>query len=156
MTGAVVRAVRHAICGLAVAVSAFGAAAQEMPKSRVEFYQAGERFAHCSAHFAFGARIARESGFPDNATAFEGMERGWRVAGLVLLAEGLDPSRQTQTQQIFANLQAIKIDHFKAMRELDPQGYSKTILDEYQLKCAPWADLQKSLIAAMRSGPQTK
>jgi hypothetical protein len=123
-----------------------------MPTTSVDFYKAGERFAQCSAHFAFAARIARENNLPDNATAFEGMERGWRVAGLVLLAQGLDPSRSTEVEATFGNMQAIKIDQIKAWRELDPEGYSKTVLDEYEAKCLPWSELQKSIIAALRRG----
>lgn len=128
--------------------------AQGMPTTTAGFYRAGERFAQCSAHFAFGAQIARNNGLPDNATAFEGMERGWRLAGLVLLAEGLDPSRQADTQEMFANLQTIEIDQLKASRELFSEHYSKMMVEEYQAKCLPWADLQKSIIAAMRSGPR--
>ena len=127
-----------------------GAVGQEMPRTPGEFYRAGERFAHCSAHFAFTARIAREQGLPDNAVAFEGMERGWRLAGLMLLTEGLDPVRQPQVQDLFANLQSAKLDQIKAWRELEPQTYSKTMLDDFQANCAPWTDLQKSIIAAMR------
>lgn len=150
------RVARCAIAILGLSAPAIEASAQEMPRTQLEFYRAGERFAQCSAHFAFGAKIARDSGLPENANALEGMERGWRVAGLLLLTEGLDPSRQPQTQETFANFQAIKIDHFKAMRELDPLGYSKAMLDDYQRDCAPWAELQKSIIAGMRSGPQSR
>ena len=127
-----------------------GAVGQEMPRTLGEFYRAGERFAHCSAHFAFMAPIAREQGLPDNAVAFEGMERGWRLAGLMLLIEGLDSVRQPQVQDLFANLQSAKLDQIKAWRELEPQTYSKTMLDDLQANCGPWTDLQKSIIAAMR------
>lgn len=133
-----------------ILLSATAAVGQEMPQTPGEFYRAGERFAHCSAHFAFASRIAREQGLPDNAVAFEGMERGWRLAGLILLTEGLDPVRQPQVQDLFANLQSAKLDQIKAWRELGPQTYSKTMLDEFQANCAPWTNLQKSIIAAMR------
>lgn len=126
--------------------------AQEMPTTQAGFYQAGQTFAHCSAHFRFAAEVARGNSLADNATAFEGMERGWRLAGLPLLTEGLDPSRQIQVQQVFADLQANKIDQFRAWRELEPQTYSQRMLREYEAACGPWAELQKSIIAAMRSG----
>lgn len=138
-------------CAFLGALAIFStAAAQEMPKTAAEFYRTGERFAHCSAHFAFAAKIAREQGLNDNANAFEGMERGWRLAGLLLLTEGLDGSRQPQVQQAFADLQAVQVDQIKAWRELEPRTYSEKMLDEFELQCRPWSDLQKSIIAAMR------
>ena len=137
---------------LSAAGLGLAALAQEMPTTPAGFYKAGERFAHCSAHFSFAANLARQNELPDSATAFEGMERGWRVAGLILLTEGLDTSRQTEAEGIFATLQQVKMDQVKAWREVDPDGYSKSVTADFDQQCAPWVDLQKAIIAALRSG----
>ena len=68
---------------------ASAAAGQEMPTTQSGFYRAGERFAQCSAHFAFAAEMAHNTGLAESAEAFEGMERGWRITGMMLLEEGM-------------------------------------------------------------------
>lgn len=141
------------VAGLLLAMTAPPVNAQAMPTTTTEFYQTGERFAHCSAHFAFAAEVARQNAHPDSAEAFDGMERGWRVAGLFLLVGGLDPSRQIEVQDTFANLQRSKIEQLRAWREVEPDSYSAVMVDEFQAECAPWSGLQQSIIAAMRSGP---
>ena len=82
------------------------------------------------------------------------MERGWKLAGMFLLVDGLDESRQLEVEDIFENFQAIKVDQIKAHREMaEARG---TVFDpaaEFQAECSDWSDMQKAIIQAMRSGP---
>lgn len=131
--------------------------AQEPPMSRVDYYEIGQEFAHCSAHFRFGAEIARRNGMEDAATAIEGMERGWTVAGLFFLVEGLDPSRQTEAETVFENLKLIEVDRLKAEREVararGDENYDAASGDRFAEQCGHWVELQHSIIRELRSGP---
>lgn len=124
------------------------------PQTQSEQYQTGQKFASCSAYFHYGASLARANGLEDSAVAIEGMERGWEVAGTFLLVGGLDEGRQTQVQDIFENLQAIKVDQIKGAREIaDARGVAFDPAEEFQTECGDWTDMQKAIIQAMRSGP---
>jgi len=124
------------------------------PQSQSEHYQAGQQFASCSAYFRYGAGLARANGLEDSAVAIEGMERGWMVAGMFLLVDGLDESRQTDVEDIFENFQAIKLDQIKGNREMaEASGVAFDPAAEFQAECGEWSDMQKAIIQAMRSGP---
>lgn len=132
-----------------------GAHAQAaFPQTQSERYQTGQQFASCSAYFRYGANLARANGLEDSAAAIEGMERGWKVAGMFLLVDSLDASRQPEVEEIFDNLQAIKVDQIKAHREM--AAATGTAFDpaaEFQAECSEWVDMQKAIIQVMRSGP---
>lgn len=125
------------------------------PKTRQEHYDTAQRFAHCAAHFDHGAQISRLRGFPESAATFDGHERGWRLVGIFFLQGSLEGERQFQTSLIFAEMEANKVQQFKAWREMDPNGYASKMMAEFDLNCAPWASVQKSFIAAMRMAPAT-
>jgi hypothetical protein len=144
------------VIALATSLTASAAWSQEFPQTRAEHYEVGQRFASCSAYFAYGADVARSAGLEDSAVAIEGMERGWRLAGMFLLVDGLAESRQTETETTFLTLQEIKVDQLKARRELgvvmgndDPEAW----IAEYQEECGPWLPMQQSIIQAMRTAP---
>ncbi|WP_425985827.1 hypothetical protein [Brevundimonas sp. TWP1-2-1b1] len=146
---------RSLIIAAIMAISA-PAVAQEFPTTPAEHYEVGQTFANCSAYFNYGAGVARSAGLEDSAVAIEGMERGWTLAGMFILLDGLDLSRQTETQETFLNMQQIKVDQLKAQREMgratgndDPEAW----IAAYQAECGPWLDLQKAIIQAMRSAP---
>lgn len=131
------------------------AVAQEFPTTPAEHYQVGQTFASCAGYFAYGAEVARSAGLEDSAVAIEGMDRGWSLAGMFILVDGLDPSRQTETEETFANMKMIKVEQLRAQREMaramgrdDPQEW----MADYQAECGPWLDMQKAIIQAMRSG----
>ena len=127
------------------------------PQTRSEHYQAGQKFASCSAYFRYGASVARANGLEDSAVAIEGMERGWKVAGMLLLVEGLDETRQLEAEHIFETFQAIKVDQIKANREMaETQGALFDPAADYQAECGDWLDMQKAIIQAMRSGPTSQ
>ena len=124
------------------------------PKTPSEYYRAGQKFASCSAYFRYGASLARARGLEDSAIAIEGMERGWKVAGVFLLVDGLDKTRQVQVEAIFGNFQAIKMDQIKANREMaEARGEVFDPAAEYQAECGEWSGMQKVIIQALRSGP---
>ena len=132
--------------------------AQEFPTTPAEHYQVGQTFASCAGYFAYGAEIARSAGLEDSAVAIEGMERGWSLAGMFILVDGLDPSRQTETEETFGNMKLIKVEQLRAQREMagatgndDPEAW----IADYQAECGPWLDMQKAIIQAMRTAPNS-
>ena len=132
----------------------FAHAQAAFPQTPSEHYQAGQRFASCSAYFRYGAGLARENDLEDSAVALEGMERGWKVAGMFLLVDGLDETRQLQVEAIFENFQTIKIEQIRATREMaDARGTAFDPAAEFQAECSDWSDMQKAIIQAMRGGP---
>lgn len=123
------------------------------PQTQSEHYRAGQQFASCSAYFRYGADVARAVGLENSAVAIEGMERGWRLAGMFLLVDGLDDSRQTEVETLFENLQAIKVDQLKADRELaEARGVSFDPVAGFQAECGEWEPIQQAIIEALRSG----
>jgi|GEM_PF-2313219 len=128
-----------------------------LPQTPSEHYQVGQQFASCSAYFRYGANLARANGLEDSAVAIEGMERGWKVAGMLLLVDGLDQTRQLEVVDIFENFQAIKMDQIKASREMaEARGAEFDPAADYQAECGELSDMQKAIIQAMRSGPITQ
>jgi hypothetical protein len=138
------------ILSVAMATAGSDGRAGDMPSTPTGFYQAGETFAQCSAHFAFAAEAARDVGLTDTATALEDLERGWALAGGVLLWLGLTESRRPGVEQLFADLEGAKVAQFRSWRELEPQGYSQRMTSLFQSECAPWVDLQEAIIAGLR------
>ena len=65
----------------------------------------------------------------------------------------MDESRQAEAPQLLDTLRDAKTLQIRAWRETDPENYGKTVFDDYQARCAIWADLRSSMIAAMRAGP---
>ena len=145
------------IIGLGLASGASVARSQDFPSTQSEFYLAGQRFAYCSAYFNYGAGLARDRGLEDSVVALEGLERGWSVAGMFLLVEGLDPSRQIEVQATFETMKQIKLDQIKGRREIGQRNggddYVQEWVSDYQEECGRWSNLQKAIIQAMRSGP---
>ncbi|WP_395443603.1 hypothetical protein [Caulobacter sp. UC70_42] len=141
---------------LALLLGASGAQAQPPnatappPQTPAQFYQAGEAFARCSATFAYAALLAKRQGMEDSAKAFEGMERGWRLTGLILLTQGLVEQRQLEALSLFDTLQAIKVDQMKAQREADPDGFVAWSQQDYKSNCDQWFDLRVNMIRVMR------
>lgn len=98
--------------------------------------------------------MARAGGLEDSAVVIEGMERGWKLAGMFLLVDGLDETRQMQVEDMFENFQAIKMDQIKANREMaEARGALFDLAADYQAECGELSDMQKTIIQAMRSGP---
>jgi hypothetical protein len=151
----------HRLASMAVAfVGLFGvpaAQAQEAQLSQTDFYAVGQQFAYCSAHWAFAAEVARANGLEDAAIGFEGMERGWSLAGAILLVDGLHPSRQTEVEAIFGNMKQIGIERLRAEREVaranGDTGYDARSGDRFQEECGHLSDIQKAIIRELRSGP---
>ena len=131
--------------------------AQETPTSRADYYSVGQEFAGCAAHFAFATEVAQGNGMDDAATAFAGMERGWSLAGMLLLVEGLDPSRQTEAEELFGNMKQIGLERLKAEREValasGVEGYDAASGERFTEQCGEWIELQQSIIRELRSGP---
>jgi len=123
---------------------------RDMPTSEADFYLAGQDFARCGGHLAFAAEIARGQNMPANATAFENNERAWRIAGLVLLASGVDPARQSNVEQLFDDMEAGKVAQLLAWRESDPDGYGERMTSQFRDDCLPWVPVQNAIIAALR------
>ena len=124
-----------------------------LPKTPDESYAVGQVFAQCSARIAFVADAAHRSGLENNAKLAEGVSRGWKFAGMVILADGLAPSRQVETEQTFDALVENKLDQLRAEFEFDPSGATKNSLIEFEKECEPWAPTQKKLVEVMRRSP---
>lgn len=139
-----------ALCGSS------SANAQELPSTREGFYELGQQFAYCSAHYAFAAEVAQSNGLVDVATAFEGVERGWTVSGLLFLTEGLAPSRQTEAQDLFETLKSVRVQGLRAERELartrGDLDYDGQAGQRFEAECGQWVELQQAVIREMRSG----
>ena len=85
------------------------------------------------------------------------MERGWSLAGAILLVDGLHPSRQTEVEEIFGNMKQIGIERLRAEREVaranGDTGYDARSGDRFQEECGHLSDIQKAIIRELRSGP---
>ena len=102
------------------------------------------------------AFIARRARLSDTVTLAEGKARGWKVAGMFFLAEGMDPSRATETEQTFDTLVEVKLMDLKARAEMNPEAYKAAIPVEFAKECEPLVPIQEKLIELMRRGPEPK
>ena len=123
----------------------------ELPKDASGYYALGQRFATCAAHFGIRAEMAREFNAPETATQSEGYARGWKSAGLMFLAQGMDISRAWEAERTFDVLVEVKLGELKSRVELGASG--KEIADEYGTECVPLVPTQEKLIEMMRRGP---
>lgn len=147
---------RIALLIAAALVLAAPASAQPMPPmptTREDNYELGKRFANCSASFQLMAFVARRAQLPDTVTLAEGRARGWKYAGLMFLAEGMDPSR-TDTSEVFDALVEVKLMELRARYETNPDALQAAIPVDFARECEPLVPLQEALIEQMRRGPQ--
>lgn len=137
----------------AIASPAWGQPLPPLPTTREGNYELGQRFANCSARFQLMAHVARRAELADTVTLAEGRARGWKVAGMFFLAEGLDPSRVTETERTFDALVEVKLMGLKARYELDPAAMTSAVPVEFARECEPLVPMQEKLIELMRRGP---
>ena len=145
-----IKTIGIAVAAAAVLAEPAMAQTRPLPETPEENYALGELFAQCSARIAFVAEAAHRAGLENNAKLAEGVARGWKFAGMVILADGLAASRQTETERIFDTLVESKMDHLRASLEIDPSGTARNSPVEFEKECEPWAPTQKKLIELMR------
>lgn len=141
------------VCLVAVVVAgpAF-AQLRGLPNTPDDNYALGQRFAQCSARVAFVGEIAKGAGMTDTANLAEGVSRGWKLAGMMFLVDGLAESRQPKTEEVFDSLVANKLDQLRARREINPADANATTRAEFDAECQPWAETQQKVIELMRRG----
>jgi len=137
----------------AVAGSAL-AQAQSLPTTPDESYALGQRFAQCSARVSFIGSVATQQGLNETAKLSEGVARGWKLAGMFLIVDGLSLKRQAEVEPIFDTLVENKLDQLNALYELDPAAMGLSLPLEFEEECQPWASTQQALIEAMRRGSE--
>jgi len=135
---------------LSLGVPAKAEVPPKLPVTKAEFYYTGEIFAHCSAHWDFMASIARSTGKPATAEAFDGQARGWVAAGEILLVEGMEESRQVEAESVFGAMIETHLAHLKAVKEVHEGDWSDDIMSEFKKTCVPWLPYQKAIVAGMR------
>jgi hypothetical protein len=138
-----------AAVALSLALPAKAEVSPKLPDTKAEYYYTGETFAYCSAHWDFMALTARKSERPATAEAFDGQKRGWHAAGLILLAAGMDESRQVEAEAVFGAMIETKVIHFRALKEANRNNWGADMIDEFKEKCIPWTPFQKALVAGM-------
>jgi len=140
----------NTLLSLALAAVMSGSAPeQSLPNSPEGYYALGQEFANCSAHQALTAFVAGRAGSPDATTLAEGRARGWKFAGMVFLAEGLDPSRRSQTERTFDSLVQVKLNELKSRYDVDADAPKEAIPKEYARECAPLVPMQEMVIEMM-------
>ena len=146
---------RNVCLGLALAtlLSAPAHAQQSpsFPKTPVGWYSLGESFARCTASAQLEALVLRQRGHANAATAAEDTGRGWSLAGMFVLANGLEPGVQNQTQRLFNDLVAADFNKRKGRLELSgTEAYYEENYADFKKECEPLAPMQEAIIAAMR------
>jgi hypothetical protein len=144
----------RALLGSAFLACAGGAVAQPLPSTPQGNYQLGEQYAKCSATFGLMAVVAQGARLPDTATLAANKARGWKLAGMYFLAEGLDPSRQMETETTFDTLVELELADLKSRYEQDSDVVKTSIPLEFARDCEPLAPMQEKLIEIMRRGPK--
>ena len=76
-----------ALCA-SMACQVASAQPRPLPTTPDEHYALGRRFAECSARVTFVAAVAQGAGLTDTAKLAEGVARGWKVAGTMILVDG--------------------------------------------------------------------
>ena len=122
------------------------------PFTPAQHYEIGQKLIQCSAYFRMGAEAARRVGMTHNVTAFEDNERGWSLAGMFMLVDGLSPDRQTETKSIAKTMADIKLTDLMARKELYGDSAGQQFAAQFAQECEPLRELQKALVRVMRGG----
>ncbi|MFN5824990.1 MAG: hypothetical protein ACK44T_13320 [Sphingomonadales bacterium] len=122
------------------------------PTTREGNYAVAQKFAHCGAHFAFVALIAKSNDKNDAASAFEDQARGWKLAGMFFLAEAMAEDRKADTERTFDILVEAKVSQLKALHEVDSASSGSNFTDEFNENCLPLRPTQRKLIELFRRG----
>ncbi len=122
------------------------------PFTPAQHYEIGQKLIHCSAYFRMGAETARRVGMTHNVTAFEDNERGWSLAGMFMLVDGLSLDRQTETKTIAKNMSDSKLTDLMARKELYGDSAGEEFASLFAQECQPLRELQKTLVRVMRAG----
>jgi hypothetical protein len=120
-----------------------------LPSTQQGYYELGQEFANCSAHQALAAFVADRSGLAETTTMAKDRARGWKFAGMVFLAEGLDPADRAQTEQTFDGMVRLKLEELKARYDEGGDAPKAAIPKEYAEACAPLKPLQDMVIAML-------
>lgn len=124
----------------------------QLPTTREGNYALAQKFAHCGAHFAFAAIIAKRNNMNDAATAFEDQARGWKLPGMFFLAEAMAKDRATETERTFDILVEAKVSTLKARHEIDSASSTDEFAKEFEENCFPLRPTQRKLIELFRRG----
>ena len=124
----------------------------QLPTTREGNYAVGQKFAHCGAHFAFSALIAKRNDMNDAATSFEDQARGWKLAGMVFLSEAMAEDRKADTEKTFDILVEAKVSTLKARHEVDSASSNAEFIKEFNENCLPLRPTQRKLIELYRRG----
>jgi hypothetical protein len=124
----------------------------KLPTTREGNYAVAQKFAHCGAHFAFAAFIAKRNDMNDAATAFEDQARGWKLSGMFFLAEAMAEDRQAETGKTFDILVEAKVSTLKARHEIDSASSKDDFAKEFEENCFPLRPTQRKIIELIRRG----
>ena len=138
---------------LVVTNSAVAQQLQPLPTTREDNYATAQRFANCSAWFGLMEVVATRTGMPETVTLAQGRARGWKVAGLLFMVEGMAPSRATEATATFDNLVEVRLMELKARYEQDAAFITESLPMEFARECEPLVPMQEKLIELMRRGP---
>ena len=147
-----IKAVLVAVAVLAAVTAAQAQPLEPLPTSREGNYGMAQRFANCSAWFGMMEVVAKRMDRPDTVTLAQGRARGWKVAGLLFMVEGMAPSRATEAQSTFDTLVEVKLMELKARYETDAASLTKALPVEFARECEPLVPTQEKLIELMRRG----
>jgi hypothetical protein len=131
------------------AVMSTSATVQSLPSTQQGYYALGQEFANCSAHQALAAFVAGRSGLADTTTMAKDRARGWKFAGMVFLAEGLDPTDRPQTEQTFDGMVRLKLEELKIRYDVEGDEPKVAIPKEYAQVCSPLVPMQQMVIEMM-------
>jgi hypothetical protein len=124
----------------------------KLPTTREGNYAVAQKFAHCGAHFAFAAFIAKRNDMKDAAAAFEDQARGWKLPGMFFLSEAMSKDRAADTEKTFDILVEAKVSTLKARHEIDSASSKDEFAKEFEENCFPLRPTQRKLIELFRRG----
>jgi hypothetical protein len=74
-------------------------------------------------------------------------ERGWKMAGLFMLIDGLALKQQNDAPKVADNMSDAKLTDLKAKIELKGVDFT---LAQFATECEPFRVMQKAIVAVMR------
>ncbi|QIG50580.1 hypothetical protein G5V57_24330 [Nordella sp. HKS 07] len=133
-----------AVMALILSVSSAHALTAEQNKH----YKIGARMIECSAYFRLTSEAALAVGQQDTATALENLKNGWELAGMFVLADGLeDPTR---TRKVTASIQDAMLARLKGQVQLEGDKWGDLAVKQFDADCRPYLEYQESIIQFMR------
>lgn len=117
--------------------------------TRARDFDIGQRLCNCAAFYSLASEIAAGSNKPDAVEHFQNVARGWKIAGMYMLANGAT-AKNFDAEFTADSISAARLATLRARLEVGEGGALTMVQADHERDCDPLISLQETIIASMR------